>query len=426
MQQSINPADALKIVLGVRTLPPCRTELGRALACVLAENICADRDQPPADRSAMDGFAVRADDLATMPRTLRLAGEVAAGSSQRPVVRPGTCVRILTGANLPPGANAVVMLEFTAPAPRPAGEKSGEFITFHKPARAGENIRRRGEEARKGQTLLTHGTVLGPLTSAVAASVGKAHVKVHPRPQAAVLVTGREVKSAGDRVGLHQLRDANGPALKAAFQLAGIDAAVQIVPDSLGATLAAIRKAAAAANVIILTGGVSVGKYDLVPAALEQLGAKVKFHGVNMKPGRPQMYATLARPRGKSKASPATRTVHIFGLPGNPMSVMTGFHELALPCIRRLSGLPREQCLATLRLPLAADVRAKGGRTWFAPARLTCRNTGLAVELISSLGSADIIGASAADGVAVIPPSATQLSAGELVDFRPWLTGRHR
>jgi len=410
----ITPQEALKIVLSaVKPLKAVRRALRASCGWVLAQDLRADRDQPPADRSAMDGYAVRSADLKELPARLHLVGEIPAGSASRPRVRPGTCALVLTGANIPPGADAVVMQEHTAEGARAGAPVVGEHVTFTEPVSRGENIRLRGEEARRGDVLLKKGTALGPLQIGVAAGIGKARVLVHARPRVRVLVTGQEVRRTGDPVAAHQLRDSNGPALVAALELAGSPGATRrIVPDDLGQIAQTIRSAAREADVVVITGGVSVGKYDLVPSALEKVGARFGFHGVNMKPGRPQLYFTL-RARGG-------RRTHIFGLPGNPMSVMTGFHEFVLPALRRLSGLPEASCRPNMRLPLAARIRSKGRRAWFAPARLVRTEWGMVAEVIGTHGSADIIAASAADGAAAIPAGVRELQEGALVDFRPW------
>jgi len=398
----ISPRDALDIVLGcVRPLRAERLPLAQAAGGFLAEAIRADRDMPPADRSAMDGYAVQAGDLAELPRTLRLTGEVAAGSGAKPRVRAGCCVRILTGANVPPGADTVVMQEDTA-----AGE--GE-VTFLSPVERGENIRRRGEECVKGDVLLEPPAPLGPLQVGLCAAVGKAIVKARPRPRVAVLVTGEEVRPAGDRVTTHQLRDSNGPALLAALREAGIDGATsRIVPDDPRVLARQLKKATERCDVVIVTGGVSVGSYDYGPEAIGSIGAKVHFHGVEMKPGRPQLFATVGRGRT------------IFGLPGNPLSVMTGYYEFVLPALRRLAGCDVASCQAALTVTLSAPARSKGDRAIYRLARLTWTQSGPVAAPIDSRGSADIAAGARADGMVIMPVGVKNLPAGATAEFRPW------
>jgi len=398
----ITPRRALSIILEhVRPLPSERRSLPRAVGLCLAREVRADRDLPPTDRSAMDGYAVRAADLVRLPRTLRLIGEVAAGSAARPLVRPGTCAVVLTGAVVPPGADTVVQVEQT--------RRTDGGVVFFPPIRRGANVRRRGEEVRKGRVVLPAGTVLGAPQIGLCASVGKAVVRVHRRPRAIVLCTGRELRTAGQRVGAHQLRDSNGPALSAALAEAGYDSVRhRILPDDPEVLTQALSGAAEEHEVVILTGGVSVGRYDFVPDAVRRAGAVVRFHGVLMKPGKPQLYATLGRKR------------HVFGLPGNPLSVMVGFHELLLPALRRLSGFPARRCRPVLRLALAADVRAKGTRAEYQLARLVHSRGGTAVRAIPSRGSADLVAGAKADGVIVVPRNVREIPAGRTVEFRPW------
>ncbi len=393
---------AFEIILGlVRPGKIERRSLGEALGCCLGGDIRADRDLPPTDRSAMDGYAVRAGDLARDPRSLRLVGEVSAGSAKRPTVRAGTCVTILTGASIPPGADTVVKVEET--------QQQDGLVTFCSPAKKGANIRLRGEEVSKGQIVLPKGAVLNAAQIGLCASVGKAAVRVYQRPDVAVLCTGEELRDAGEKVGPHQLRDSNGPALVAGLNAAGIrKIAHEIVPDDLKVLAKRLTRAAATCNVVILTGGVSVGKYDYVLEAVKQIGGKVRFHGVAMKPGRPQLYATLSGNR------------HIFGLPGNPLSVLTGFYELVLPAIRRMSGFDESSCREVLYLPLVRSVASKGTRANFFLGKLVWSKSGLGVKPIRSCGSADLAAGAKADGVIFVQRNVRQISTGELVRFTPW------
>lgn len=398
----VTPTRALAIILrNVRPLKVGRKPLNEAFGCCLAEDVRADRDMPPADRSAMDGYAVRSADLAAVPCKLDLAGEVAAGSSARPRVGPGSCVRVLTGANVAPGADSVVKVEDT--------EESDGYVTFLTRTRAGANIRKRGEEVRKGFVVLGKGTILGASQIGFCASVGKAAVRVYCRPRPAILCTGEELRAAGERVRTHEQRDSNGPALRAALTNAGYDGIThQIVPDDPKRLAASLAAAAAKHDVLILTGGVSVGRYDYVPEAVRAIGATVRFHGVRMKPGKPQLYATL---RGNR---------HIFGLPGNPLSVMTGFHELILPALRRMSGVPVASCRPSLRLPLTQTIHCKGTRTEFILARLVPGRNGSCVSPVKSSGSADLAAGTKADGAIMVPRTVREIPAGALVEFTPW------
>lgn len=398
----ITTKEALKIILAnVCPLKAVRNPLVEVLGCCLAEDIRADRDLPPTNRSAMDGYAVRAKDLVKPSRELRLVGEVAAGSTARIKVMAGSCVRILTGATVPGTADAVVKLEETT-------ENDG-VVKFHSTIKPGANIRLRGEEVTKAQIVLCKETVLNATQIGLCASVGKAAVKVYARPSVTVLCTGRELRNPGGKVGPHQLCNSNGPALVAALENAGISQIEhQIVPDDPKVLAVKLKAAAAKYNVIILTGGVSVGKYDFVPEAVKRIGATIRFHGVAMKPGKPQLYATLSGNR------------HIFGLPGNPLSAMTGFGELVLPAIRRLSGFNAESSRVTLKLPLSKSAHSKATRAAFVLGKLVWSKKGLHVAPIISCGSADLVSGAQADGVLHIPQGVRKIPAGELVEFTPW------
>ena len=397
----IAPEEALKIVLS-NALPgkPVRMSLDRALNCILAEDVRCDRDQPPKDRSAMDGYAVIASDLQAIPAKLKLIGEVAAGSTAAPRVKPGTCATILTGANLPPGADAVVQVEST--------ERHDDEVIVRSAVKSGQNVRKRGEEARRGQVLLAKGTQLSPARIGICAMVGKSKVSLYPRPNVGVMCTGVELKDTADRVGPHQLRDSNGPALLASLAQIGFKTARRwIVSDDPKAIAARLKRLLRTCQVVILTGGVSVGLYDYVPEVIRSVGAQICFHGIRIKPGRPQLYATFGKNR------------HIFGLPGNPVSVLTGFIELVLPALRKISGTPAEAVRPSMMLPLTKRARSKGKRTYFCLARLVHSTKSLSAAPLESTGSADLIAASQADGLIVIPAGVTEMAPGSVVEFHP-------
>jgi len=395
-------AEAWEIVLEqVCPLEARLLPLSEALGYHLAEEVRADRDLPPADRSSMDGYAVRRADLHGDPCILRLVGEVAAGSPRRPRVKPGACVRIFTGANVPPGADTVVMQEQT--------EEENGSVTVRLPAPEAANILRRAEDASKGTELLPRGARLDAMQVGVCAAVGKGRVRVHCRPETAILCTGSELRNAEDRVRPHEIRDSNGPALGAALHQWGFPGARhRRVADDPATLAAALRRALRGHDVVLISGGVSVGRYDYVREAVESAGATVRFHRVRMRPGRPSLYATA--PRGR----------HIFGLPGNPLSVLTAFHEFALPAIRRLAGCPPEDCRPEWPLPLAGAAESDGSVRRCALARLACCEGRMAAALVPFRSSADLVSAGRADGVVLLAEGRTHFDAGEMVAFRAW------
>lgn len=388
------------VVKHARPLESRSIPLAEALGHCLAERVRADRDLPPADRSAMDGYAVRHADLQQRPCVLTVAGEVAAGSSRRPRVSPGVCIRILTGANIPPGADTVVMVEQTE-------EREGS-VAMNSSAQAGANILRRGEDARKGTLLLAKGSLIGATQVGVCAAVGREKVKVHRRPSIAVLCTGSELRPARGRLRSHEIRNSNGPALCAALAQWGFPGVTfALVPDKPKILLEGLLRALKRFDVVVFTGGVSAGKYDYVRGAVEAVGATIRFHGLAMKPGKPTLYAT------KEKR-------HIFGLPGNPLSALTAFNEFVLPALRRLAGHPEEDCRPSWLVPLAEAAGSRIGRVRYELARLVSRENGLAVIPVPSRSSADLVSAGHADGVLILPPVQPDFAPGELVRFRPW------
>jgi molybdopterin molybdotransferase len=381
---------------------PCA--LDRCLYHYLAQPVLADRDIPAADRAAMDGYAVRADDVVSVPTTLRVVGEVAAGSAARPEIAAGECVRILTGANVPPDADTVVMVEETdQPAP--------DTVTVLSAARRGQHILRRGENARQCDVLIEAGGLLDGSALALCAAVGCANPLTHAIPRVGVLTTGSELKAAKDEVGAHEIRDSNGPLLAAAVATHGFGPAeCRRVPDEHAPLIEALRASLEQHEVTLVSGGVSVGKYDLVPGILRELGATVRYHGIAIKPGKPQLFATVGNGR------------YVFGLPGNPLAVMVGLHEFALPALRRLAGCPEAACRPLLRLPLRHEVTAKGPRRHYLLGRLASFDSGTAIVPVPNSGSSEFVAGCKADGTIIMPDGVSSLPAGAVVDFRPWRT----
>ena len=400
----ITPNKAFEIITAsILPLNPVIKPLSDSHGFILSENIHADSDLPSTDRSAMDGFAVRAEDLVHCPCSLQLIGEVAAGSPIKVEVLPETCVRILTGAAVPSGADTVVKIEDT--------EESGDKITFHKFPGFGSNIRKRGEESFKGDLLLDKGTVLDAIDIGLCASVGKAKLKVFSKPGVAVICTGAELRKSEDSVQSHQIRDSNGPSLVSALRSFGFtDVIHKIVLDDVGLISKELASFAKTHEVILITGGVSVGKYDYVPKAVKNIGATIRFHGVSMKPGKPLLYAALSKNR------------HIFGLPGNPLSVMTGFYEFVLPSIKLLSGIPANKCRTSFYLPLSKSIKPKKDRVNHVIAKLIGNSNGTTVEPLKYRGSADLTSGSNADGVIIVPTGEQEISVNSIVEFRPWRT----
>jgi molybdopterin molybdotransferase len=373
-------------------------DLLAGLGRVLAEGILADRDFPPFDRATRDGYAVQAADLAEVPARLEVVGEVKAGDWPQPgecSVGHGQAVGIMTGAPLPAGADAVVMVEHTS--------LSDRSVEVRRAVSVGENFVPRGVEARAGQLLLDRGRRLDHAGIAVAASAGKSRVQVFPKPRVAVLSTGDEVVEIDATPGAAQIRNSNSYSLAAQVQNAGGEAVrLAIAPDERG-RLRALIEEGLGCNLLLLTGGVSMGKYDLVEQVLGELKAEFYFTGAEIQPGRPVVFGSL-------------RKRYFFGLPGNPVSTMVTFELFARPMIEALAGMTPER-LIFLRARLKSEIRTKTGLKRFLPAVLAGEFENAEVELARWQGSGDIATLGRANCYVVIPPDRERIDAGEWVSL---------
>jgi len=316
----LSVADALARVLdGVEPLPAEDAPLTEAHGRLLAADVAALRTQPPADLSAMDGYAVRAVDVASVPATLNVIGEVAAGHPFEGGVGAGEAARIFTGGVVPPGADTIVIQENTG--------RDGDRITVKSPSPAGRHIRRAGLDFKQGQVLLPRGHRLTDRDLMLAAAMNHPSVPVHRRPTIAVLGTGDELKAPGSELGPGEIVYSNGFALVALARAEGAQVIdLGIVPDQVEATVAAIRRArVSGADILLTTGGASVGDYDLVQRGLAAEGLALSFWRVALRPGRPLMHGHLG-------------AMHVLGLPGNPVSAYVCAFLFLVPLLRRLAG----------------------------------------------------------------------------------------
>ena len=395
-------------------------DLLAGLGRVLAEGIVADRDFPPFDRATRDGYAVRAADLAQFPARLEVVGEVKAGDWPDPglcSVGRGQAVEIMTGAPLPAGADAVVMVEYTSAGqcshPNVAkdatlgwGTLVERFVEVRHNVSVGENFVPRGAEARAGHALLDRGRRLDHAAIAIAAAVGRSRVQVFRKPRVAVLSTGDEVVDVAVTPGPAQIRNSNSYSLAAQVQSAGGEPVrLAIAPDEPGRLRSMIEEAwdaqGLACDLLLLTGGVSMGKYDLVEQVLGELKAEFYFTRVEIQPGRPTVFGSC----GKK---------YFFGLPGNPVSTMVTFELFARPMIEALAGMT-PQPLIFLRARLKSEIRTKTGLTRFLPAVLSGEFENAVVELARWHGSGDIAALARANCYIVIPPECELIGAGEWV-----------
>ena len=387
-------ADALARVLdGVEPLPREDAALIEACGRVLTDDVAALRTQPPADLSAMDGYAVRAADVAAVPATLNLIGEVAAGRPFEGNVGAGQAARIFTGGVVPSGADTIVIQENTT--------RDGDRVTIKSPSPAGRHIRRAGLDFTQGQVLLPKGHRLTDRDVMLAAAMSHPTVPVHRRPRVAVLGTGDELKAPGSVLGPGEIVYSNGFALMALARAEGAEVIdLGIVPDRVDATVAAIRKARESqADILLTTGGASVGDYDLVQRGLAAEGLSLGFWRVALRPGRPMMNGRLGG-------------MHVLGLPGNPVSAYVCAFLFLVPLIRRLEGradleAARESATLGSALP-ENDERADYLRATLAPGP-----DGIPVATPIRLQDSSMMAALAkADCLVIREPFAPSASAG--------------
>ncbi len=381
-------ATVLRETAARRTLPAIETiPTLDAPGRVLAENIASDRDYPPFPRSARDGFAIRAADI---PGTLEVVGEIRAGGEFfTGTVQAGQAVEILTGASMPAGADAVLMVEHVT--------RDGSRITTDKSHKSGDNFNARGIAAHAGDQILAAGTRLTFTEIAFLATVGRSTVKVYKKPRIAILPTGDEIVNVEQTPGPHQIRNSNAWSMAAQVTRAGGEAVVlPIAKDNYESTRALVEHGLQC-DILMLSGGVSAGKYDIVEQVLADFGAEFFFTRVLIQPGAPLVF-------GYAQGRP------VFGLPGNPASTMVTLEVFARAAIDLISGAT-EAPLPILEARLTRDFRQKTGLTRFLPALIAPE--GLAVEPLSWQGSGDIVGMSRANAFLVTDPDREFWPAGD-------------
>ena len=376
----------------------------RSQGRVLAEEVVADRDLPPFPRATRDGYAVRAADLARLPAELKVIGEIRAGAALDPGLGPvasGCAAEIMTGAPVPAGADAVVMVEYTS--------RQGDRVSLQRAVAAGENVVPRGSEARRGDVLLPRGMRMTPASIAAAAAAGKAEVRVHQRPRVAILSTGDELVEIAAEPGENQIRNSNSYSLAAQVKAAGGDPAQLAIAPDQREPLRRLLEEGLAADLLLVTGGVSAGKHDLVEEVLSQLGAEFLFTGALIQPGRPVVF-------GRAPRRPGADATPFFGLPGNPVSTMVCFELFARPVLDALSGAPPAP-LQFVKARLKSEVKTRTGLTRFLPAVLSGEFEEAEVEMVRWQGSGDVAGAARANCYLVVPPDKEKLAAGEMVSI---------
>jgi len=375
---------------------------------VLAEAIVADRDFPPFARATRDGYAVRAEDVAQVPVRVDVIGEIKAGDSPSGSsnVGQGQAVAIMTGAPLPAGADAVVMVEYTS--------QTGTSVEIKRSVKSGENFVERSAEARQGQMLLDRGTRLDHAGIAIAASVGKSRLQLFRKPRIAVLATGDEIVAIDQSPGPVQIRNSNTYSLAAQIQNGGGEPVLLPVAPDEPVRLRALIEEGFKCDLLLLAGGVSMGKYDLVEQVLGELQAEFYFTGAQIQPGRPVVFGSCMLHTRAGAPAPHSDTRYFFGLPGNPVSTMVTFELFVRPMIHALGGGALRP-LTFLKARLKSDVRTKTGLTRFLPAVLSGEFENAEVELARWQGSGDIAALAGANCYLVVPPDREQIGAGEWV-----------
>lgn len=363
-----------------------------ALGLVLAQEVKTDREYPPFDRSTRDGYAVRSSDVKPGAQ-LKCAGEIKAGDTVTEALTAGTCVQIMTGAAVPDGADAVIMIEYT--------HREGDLVRFERAPQRGQNIVPRGSEARAGQTILKPGMRLGFAELALAAQVGATQLQCAKRPRVAILSTGDEVVLIDQQPGPFQIRNSNSVSLAAQVRIAGGEPVVlgnaADRTDDLGEKIERGLKE----DALVLTGGVSMGKYDLVESVLKALGAEFFFDAVAIRPGKPAVFVIC---QGKP----------VFGLPGNPVSTMVTFQLFVTPAIDLMSGA-EAQPLPLVEARLGEALNERPGLTHFLPARIEWHDAEPQVSALKWQGSGDIAALAGANCFLVVPAEREKIASGERV-----------
>lgn len=372
---------------------------------VLAEPILADRDLPPFPRSTRDGYAVRAADVTHVPATLDVIGEIRAGESLENIPKlmaSGQAASIMTGAPVPASADAVVMVEYTA--------QQGTRVEITRSVLPGENVVPSGAEAQKRSVLVERGVRLNDAAIALAASAGQSRMQVYSHPRVAVLTTGDEIVDVGAIPGPTQIRNSNSYSLAVQIRDAGGEPVLLPIAPDEPRKLRTLIEEGLKSDLLLMTGGVSMGRYDLVEQVLEELKAEFYFTGAKIQPGRPVVF-------GKCGAGALARESagnYFFGLPGNPVSTMVTFELFARPMLEALAGLS-PQMLRFVYAKLKSEIRVKPGLKRFLPAILSGEFEASQVELVPWQGSGDIAATARANCYIVIAPDRDRIPAGEFV-----------
>jgi len=404
----IHPDEALRrLTDAVSPAQTVEVSLDACYRLVLAQSVAADRDFPPTDRSAMDGFAVRAEDAGDEGAVLSITGEVPAGRPADGVsVGPKEAVRIFTGAVLPPGADSVVMVEDTETDTTAGTVKVGRRV------RPGQHVRLRASDLREGETILEPGVPIQAAEMAALTSVGATRIRIHRPPTVGVLSTGDEIIEPDGTPEPHQVRNSNAGTLLAQLRDIGLWGVYLGNAGDSTSELANRLEQGLRGDVLLISGGVSVGEYDLVGRALEQAGVDLLFHNVAVKPGKPIL---AGRREG----------CLVIGLPGNPVSVLTGFAVFVAPALRKMMGYRRWQN-CDVRVTLDRPLSCRPGRTTYHLARITWNDGRYEGHRVSTTGSGDVLSMARANGFLVSPEQGGEFEPGDPLPALLWSDADYR
>ncbi len=388
--------EAISIVLErVDTLGSETVALEEAMERVLAEPVLSDIALPPFDRARMDGYALRSSDVARAPATLRLIGEIAAGAEFDGELAPGEAIKIFTGAPIPRGADAVQKIEVT--------KSDGHSVVIEEAVKPGQFITPRASEVASGETIAEPGREIGPAEMAVLASFGYSQVRVGARPRVAVISTGSELVDVSEKPVGAQIRNSNSYTIASYARRAGaIVDLLGTIEDTPEATRRALVEASRSRNIVITSGGVSMGDYDLVKSALAEIGAEIFFDKVIIRPGKPVVFARRA-------------DTYFFGLPGNPVSTSVTFNVFVRPAIRKLQG-DLSPLLTVVRARLAHSIKDSSSRRSYLPGNLFIKDGSAVVEALKWGGSSDLVAFMKANALIVVAEHVHEIAEGEMVE----------
>jgi molybdopterin molybdotransferase len=390
---------ALNIIIkNTKKLSSIKIPVEESTGYILAEDIYSKIAMPPFNKSAMDGYAVIADDIKKVPLRLKCVGLIQAGEDFKSKIKSGECVKIMTGAALPKGTDSVVMVEDTS--------AYDEDVEIRKPVKKWQNVCFKAEDIQRGSKVFKKNEIISTSSVALLASVGRSFVKVTKKPKVAILNTGGEIVQLGEKLARGQIYNSNGPQLSALLKSDGIEPCLLgIAKDEPKELKRAIEKGLLN-DIFLISGGVSMGDYDLVPDILKHLGVKEIFHKVNIKPGRPLFFGR----KGKTL---------IFGIPGNPVSNFLAYHVFVRSAIYKMSGYKHYRPVFREGI-LDKEFCQKRGRKHFILAKISEKDGGWHVSPIGSHGSADILALSRADAFMVADKDVSCIKTKSKVEFIAW------